>query len=202
MLLVVAWGVAGATPARRVAPHGSAAPSALHQAVIVDAAVSNVDYQTDSAAFQNIVVVQGATRVTAERARAAHLDFKSSQWTFEGNVVMTLEPRGTLRSDQAVVQIRDDRVAQATATGHPAQFEQQRADSRAPLQGHADRIVFDARQDTVSLSGDAWLSNGRNEITGPVLVYSLRDETLTAVSPGRRLGVHITVVQPTPPGPR
>lgn len=169
--------------------------------MIVNAAASSVDYQSDTAAFRDIVVVQGGTRVTADRAHAANLDFKSSRWTFDGNVVIALEPRGTLRSDQAVVQISDDRVSQATATGHPAQFEQQRANSRAPLRGHADRIVFDAQKDTVSLTGGAWLSNGRNEITGPVLIYSMRDERLTAVSPGRGLGVHITVVQPPPSKP-
>lgn len=168
--------------------------------MIIDAAVSNVDYQSDTAAFEDIVVSQGGTRVTAARAQATGLDFKSSRWTFEGHVVMTLGPGGTVRSDRAIVEIRDNRLARATATGSPVRFEQQRSGPRGALHGHAAQMVFDGERDTVSLSGDATLSDGRNEITGPLLVYGLRDEKLMAVSPGRGRGVRITIPQPAPAG--
>jgi lipopolysaccharide transport protein LptA len=200
-LFAVGWAIAGAAPIPVAASNGrAAAPSDLQQPVVIDAAVSKVDYQSDTASFENIVVAQGGTRVTAERAQAAGLDFKSSRWTFEGDVLMTMPPRGTLRCDQAIVQIRDDRVAQATATGNPARFEQQRANSRGAVQGHADRIVYDAKADTVRLSGHARVSDGRNEITGPLLVYSLREESVTALSPGQSRGIHITVVRSAPAG--
>ena len=195
MLLAIGW-LAGAAWALEAAPHGS--PSTLQQPVIINAADSSVDYQNDTASFKDIVVSQGDTRVTAERARATGLDVASSRWTFEGNVLMTMQPGGTLRSDQAIVQIRDNRVRQTTATGNPAQFEQRRAHSRPALHGHADRIVFDATADTMHLTGDAWLSDGHNEITGPLLIYSLRDERVTALSSGRSRTVHVTIVQPTP----
>ncbi len=198
MLLAIGW-LFGATGASQAAPPGS--PSAPRQPVIVDAADSSVDYQSDTASFKDIVVSQGDTRVTAERAKATGLDFKGSRWTFEGNVLMTMQPGGdTLRSDQAIVQIRDNRVAQTTATGSPAQFEQQGANSRPAIHGHADRIDFDATNETLRLTGDASLSNGDNEITGPLLIYSLRDQKLTARSPGRSRSVHVTIVQPTPNG--
>ncbi|MGH8328018.1 MAG: LptA/OstA family protein, partial [Steroidobacteraceae bacterium] len=199
----VGWGLAGTAPVLGAQPHPAhtrgaqpqrpahahdAAPqhsasAALSQSVVVDAAVSSVDYENGTAAFKNIVVSQGGIRVTAERAQVTGLDFESSHWRFDGQVLVTLEPGGTLRSDHAIVDIRDNRVTQATATGDPAQFEQQRAGSRPALHGHAQRIVFDAVARTVRLSGKASLSDGRNEITGPVLVYGLRGESVTAISP-------------------
>jgi lipopolysaccharide transport protein LptA len=110
--------------------------------------------------------------------------FANSRWTFEGTVIIVLKPQGTLRSDQAVVQFRNSGITQATATGKPAQFEQQRMDSRRPVRGRADQIVYNAEKHSVQLSGGARVSDGRAEISGPVLVYNVRDEQLQAVSRG------------------
>lgn len=168
------------------------------QPIIVNAAFSHVDYQTGEATFRDIVVVQGDTRLTADRAQTTGLSFSDSRWTFGGNVTISLQPRGTLRSDQAVVQIRDNRLTVVTATGHPALFEQQRTHSPGEVHGHADNIVYDAKKDTARLSGDAWLADGGNEISAPVLVYNLRDETMEAASPGGHRRVHITFPQGIP----
>jgi lipopolysaccharide export system protein LptA len=120
--------------------------------------------------------------------------FTNSQWTFGGRVVMILQPHGTLCADQAIVQFRNGQVTTVTAIGSPVYFEERRTDSGRPAQGHADRITYEAEQDTVRLDGHAQLSDGRNEtISGSVLVYSIRDETLQAVSPGEKQGVHVTI---------
>jgi lipopolysaccharide export system protein LptA len=171
-----------------------AAGPASHQPIVIDAASSHVDYKTDTVVFRNVVVSQDDTRISAERAHAAGVSFTNSRWTFEGDVRITLEPRGTLRADQAVVQFRDNRIAEATAIGKPASFELQRTPSRQAVRGDADRIEYTAKNDSVRLSGGARLSDGRNaEISGPVLVYDIRNEQLQAASSGERRGVHITV---------
>jgi len=201
----VGCAIAGVAQVRAASRLDPAPRSAPRQPVIIDAAVSKVDYQSDTATFEDIVVLQGDTRITADRARAAGLDFKRSLWTFEGHVLISLPPRGTLHSDRAIVQIRNDRVAQATATGNPAQFERSGTDSQAALEGHADRIVYRAAERTVRLSGEAWLSDGHNEITGPVLVYNLREDTVRAGSSGSSRSIRIRIIPPAPtraPGPR
>ena len=71
-----------------------------------------------SVAFKT--VVGDRRKDLVERARAAGVGFQNSQWTFEGRVVITLEPRGTLWADQAVLEFRDGELAQLTATGSPA----------------------------------------------------------------------------------
>lgn len=184
-----------ATPARAAAAGSSPAPP-----LVVTTERSHVDYQTDTATFEHISVSQGETRVTAERARASGLEFKNSTWVFEGDVEVFVRPNGTIRSDRAVVQVRDSRVTEATITGKPAVFEEQRTGARSPVRGEADNIVYNAREDTVRLSGEAWLSTGQDErISGPLLTYDIRGERLEAISPGGVTGVHITV-NPQPRG--
>jgi len=199
--LVVAAAAVGAAAATGAPAVGAvAAPLASEQPILIHAAFSRVDYRTNAVTFANVTVSQGDTRVSADRAHVEGVGFTESRWTFEGDVRFSLEPRGMLRADQAVVRFHGGRISQATAAGHPAYFEQQRADSREPARGRAEEIVYDPANDSVRLSGDAELSDGRGaEISGPVLVYDIRDERLVAVSSGSRRGVHVTV---TPqPGP-
>lgn len=179
------------------------APSGSRQLPItVDAASSEVDYRTNTVVFTQVVISQGATRIQADHAHASGLNFANSRWTFEGHVRIDAEPRGSLRSDQAVVEFRDNRIARATANGKPAQFEQQRSDSQQMARGHADEIVYDVRDGTVRLSSDAWLSDGVNEISGPLLVYNIRAQRVQAAAqPGTDQRVHITIQPQSVPAP-
>ena len=163
-------------------------------ALVVAAAFSHVDYKTDTATFKEITVSQGDTRVTAGQAQATGLGSRTSTWTFTGNVIISVQPQGTLNSDQAVVEFRDNRVTQATVTGKPAVFEEQPTSSGSTVHGQADRIVYDAQEDDVHLSGEASLSGRHGEqLSGPLLIYSIREERLEAVSPGPSRDVHITI---------
>jgi lipopolysaccharide transport protein LptA len=168
-------------------------PATSREPIVVNSVFSNIDYTTNTADFTDIVVSQGDTRLTAERASAAGVDFTNSQWTFAGRVVIILEPRGTLWADHAILQFRDGELTRVTAIGSPAYFEQRRTDSRRPAHGHADQITYDPKQDTVRLDGHAQLSDGRDmEISAAVFVYNVRDERLQADSPGESRGVHST----------
>jgi lipopolysaccharide export system protein LptA len=203
---LLAWAAAAAVPAAPAAP---AAPLGSRQLPItVDAASSEVDYRTNTVVFSQVVISQGATRIQADHAHASGLNFANSRWTFEGHVRIDAAPSGSLRSDQAVVEFRDNRIVRATASGKPAQFEQQRSDSQQMAHGHADEIVYDVSDGTVRLSSDAWLSDGVNEISGPLLVYNIRAQRVQAATqPGTGQRVHITIQPqsappPTPAKPR
>ncbi|HEX4618484.1 MAG TPA: lipopolysaccharide transport periplasmic protein LptA [Steroidobacteraceae bacterium] len=207
-----AWLLAWALPALA----GTAAPGGLPDfsglPVSVDAASSDFDYKTNTMVFSNVVISQGAMRVQAEHARATGLNFANSRWNFEGNVRIDAEQRGNLRSDQAVVEFRDNHIARATITGKPAEFEQKRANSDAVARGHADEILYDVNDGTVRLTDEAWLSDGQNEISGPLLVYSIREQRVQAAagpnaSAGGDQRVHINItpraaVNGKPEGPK
>jgi lipopolysaccharide transport protein LptA len=171
--------------------------SVKQQNISLDASSSEVDYKKNTVKFQNIVISQGDIKVEANRAEAeaTGLDFKTGHWTFNGDVRIHLEKRGNLRSDQAVLEFRDSQIVKATITGKPAQFEQQRPTSDLMARGHAGEIIYEPVAGVVRLSDDAWLSDGHNEIRGPLLVYNIREQHVEAVTrPGAEDRVHITIV--------
>ncbi len=174
------------------------APPPAQQTINLDAASTEVDGRTNTLVFTDVVISQGATRVQAEHAHATGLNFANSRWTFDGKVRIDAEQHGNLRSDQAIIDFRDNHIARATVTGKPAEFEQKRTDSDQTARGHADEIVYDVSDGTVRLSNDAWLTDGQREISAPVLVYNIREQRVqAAASPGTDQRVHITI----PPGP-
>jgi lipopolysaccharide transport protein LptA len=175
--------------------------------ITLDAASSEVNAKTGTVNFigspsRPVVLSQGNTRVRADRANttclrqgtAAVAQCANSRWTFQGNVQIDAPPRGSLHSDEAIVEVRDNRIARATVTGNPAEFEQQRADAMGVTRGHADQIVYDVSEGTVRLTNDAWvsLSGGSNDIASQQIVYNIRSEKVQATSPGTQ-GVHITL---------
>jgi lipopolysaccharide transport protein LptA len=179
-------------------------PAALQpsdQPIKLDAASTEVDYRTSTLVFRDVIISQGNTRIQAEHARATGLNFANSRWTFDGKVRIDGEQHGSLRSDQATVEFRDNHITRATITGKPAEFEQKRADSEQLARGHADEIVYDVNEGTVRLSQEAWLTDGQNEISGPLLVYNLREQRWQASgAPGTDERVRITIMPRSTPG--
>jgi lipopolysaccharide transport protein LptA len=171
-------------------------PSKEARKLPIDVASSKVDYKGDTVVFQDVVITQGDTKVQADHAHATGLDdFDNSHWTFDGNVRINGEQHGSLKSDQAVVEFRNKYISKATITGNPAEFEQKRTDTAEIARGHAHEIVYNVTDGTVRLSNDAWLSDGHNEISGPELVYSIREQRVQAATqPGTDDKVHILIV--------
>ncbi|MBV6423157.1 MAG: Lipopolysaccharide export system protein LptA [Steroidobacteraceae bacterium] len=215
---LVAVGAAAQTPAGAPAarlenaapsPSPSASPSPSPSATIasmsnlpinVDAASSDVDYRSNTVVFRDVVITQGMARVSADLARATGLDFKSSTWVFTGNVRIDREG-GTLESDAARVEFRDNLLHLATVSGQPARFEQQLVRSPDKAHGRATTITYDLATDRVTFSGDAWLSDGRNEISGAQLVYNVREQRVLAEQqPGSDGRVRITIRPQDAPG--
>src|SRR5204863_2743592 len=156
--LLLASGLAGpataapppqAAPATQAAPPAPAAPD---QPINLDAASTEVDYRTNTLVFRDVVISQGSTRVQAEHARATGLNFANSRWTFDGKVRIDGEQHGALRSDQATVEFRDNRIARATITGKRAEFERKRTDHSWRVRQQVVEIVYDVSEGTVRLS--------------------------------------------------
>jgi lipopolysaccharide transport protein LptA len=156
---------------------------------------AQVDYQNNGVALRDVVITQGDVRVEAERAEADSLDFENSRWTFTGNVRIALQARGTLQSDRAIVEFRNNAVSRAVITGTPAVFQQQNAVTNLTARGRASAIAYEVGAGTVRLSDNAWLTDGRNEISGPVLIYNIKEERVQAASQaGASDRVRITIL--------
>lgn len=183
--------IAGSAVAQR--PTTSAEP------IVINSVAANMDEANDTAEFTTISITQGNTRLTADRASATGVGFQNSHWTFAGRVMIISETRGSLWADRAILEYRDGELAQVTASGSPAHFEQRRTDSQQAEHGQADEITYDAKQETVRLRGHAHIFDRQGtEITAPTFVYHVRNHSLQAISESGTQAVHITT-RPTGP---
>jgi lipopolysaccharide export system protein LptA len=173
LLLALAIGSAGLISAHAAGPRQSDLPISL------DAASSDFDYRNNTLRFRQVRIVQGTVRVDADEATATGLNFENSRWEFRGNVHIEVEG-GSLASNDALVTFVDNQIATAVITGSPATFEQKLKESEDIAQGRAGRIEYDFTAGNVRLVEDAYLTDGRNDIHGQTLVYSIRDQRVLA----------------------
>jgi len=160
------------------------------------------NYKNQTADYKNVVIRQNDITVRADRAHGVGLTSREkSDWTLEGNVHVQSEEGGSLRSDQAVIELRNNLVTRVTVRGMPAEFEQKRANSDQVERGHADEIVYDVSDGTVRLSNNAWLSDGRSEMTSELFVYNIRSQQVEGSTPagGKRVEMTISPASKTEP---
>jgi lipopolysaccharide transport protein LptA len=183
--LAIVWGVLSSMLA-------IAAPTwDRNQPIQLDAQSSDFDYKSGTLAFQSVHIVQGGFSIEADHANATGLDFKDSEWRFSGHVSI-LTPDGSLSSTAAKLTFRDNAVSTAHIDGTPAAFEQKQASRVA--KGHAEHIDYDFNTGQISLNGDAWLTDGANEISGHTLVYDLREQHIRANQEEQNSQrIHITI---------
>ena len=165
----------------------------------LEAASSDFDYRNNTLLFKRVKITQGGLEVTAQQASATGLEFDNSEWRLQGDVQITV-PGGKLQSNEARVMFRNNAIASASIKGTPAQFEQQLKERNQVARGRAGAIDYDVQAATVRLTGDAWLTDGQNEIRGRTLVYDIGRQRVQAnpseKDPG---GVKITINPPKKP---
>jgi lipopolysaccharide export system protein LptA len=160
-----------------------------------------MEYRKNNAVLRDVEITQCGMRITAGEARiTGGLNFDNSQWNISGDVRITVEG-GSLTSDKAIVTFRNKLLSAATITGSPAQFEQKREDGTM-ARGRANTIDYETASGLVSFTTNAWLSYGRNEITGQQLVYNIRAQGMQPQAKpdqGNGTGRIRVVIQPDKP---
>ena len=126
---------------------------------------------------------------------------------FEGNVVLS---KGTVlvRADRIVVRQDADGFQYASASGAPVRFRQ-KSDARGGaegvwLDGEAQRIEIDEKNERVELHVDARVTRDQDEVRGSYILYDQRSEFFSvssakgapAAAPGERVRA---VIQPKKP---
>lgn len=170
-LLLALLAAAGPLPAAELAVGGGNAT--LHW----DA--SQLDYQRGQVVLRDVQITQDATTIQADLAEASGLEFDDSSWAFSGNVRLHM-PQGNLTADNATVKFVGSRVDAASVHGSPAVFAGEVGEGRQAARGHAQDIDYDVASGEVRLIGEAWLSDGRNEINGARIVYNVAAQRVLA----------------------
>ena len=150
----------------------------------LDAESSEFDRKRNRLVFRKLRIRQGPLSVDADEAVATRLDFDNTRWEFTGNVI--IENAGTTAwADYADILFQEHRIRNAEMTGEPVRF-QQIAPSRndeskiTTTKGRANSVQYDVDSGVVSMSEDAWLSDGSNEVTGDRISYDLVREIILA----------------------
>lgn len=115
--------------------------------------------------------------ISLEADRITMDDVKKVQ-TFEGNVILT---QGTLqiRTKRLVVTQDADGFQKGVATGGAnglARFRQKRDGHDDYIEGEAERIEHDARNEKTEFFERAWVKSGGDEVRGPYISYDALTE--------------------------
>lgn len=115
-------------------------------------------------------------------ADSTSFNYKTRMNTYEGHVKID---QGTthLTADRVVTQNNaNHKMEQAVATGitDPADYTTLTKPGDPALHALAKSITFYPLTSTVVLEGDVHVSQGENSFQGPIIIYNMREETVTA----------------------
>ncbi len=185
-----------AAPAPRALRIPVPSQASLRQPISLQAQSSQIDYGTNQLIFHKVTITQGTMSVSADLAHATGLNFDDSRWVFRGDVHIVVN-QGDLRSADAEITFARKVLARAIVTGTPARFSQVDPKYGQLVQGHSARIDYDVGKGVVVLSGGAWLSDGRNEISGQTLKYDIAAQSVIAIAADQNSQrVRITITPP------
>ena len=122
-------------------------------------------------------IVVGADHLTADDANRTS--------TFEGTVVVT---QGTMRITANRVTVKEDadRHKYYVANGTPVTFRQKRDNTDDWIEGFAERVEFDDRNDVLKLFNRARVKRNSDELAGDVITYDMKKELAEITgAPGR-----------------
>ena len=171
------------TVAALASPTLAAQNAPCHDAVVLDSGPIVLDRKTNLLNVKAAKITQCNVVITADDATATGIDFDTqSEWRFKGHVRVAVD-QTVLTADSAVFAFADGRLARGELAG-TARFEDPRPEGgKTPINGGADRLVYDDRAKTFVLSDNAWVHKDRYQIQGGCdLVYDLNDKGVTSGS--------------------
>lgn len=127
------------------------------------------------------------------RADRAEVDQNAEKVVYSGSVLVE---QGTMRvvADEMTVEYREQKVVRITAHGSPARYQQLLEADKGQVKADARTIVYHTQDERVDLEGEAFLSQGGNEIAGELIRYDIVAGKVNAES-GEQGPVRV-VVQP------
>ncbi len=165
----------------------------------LDAESSEFDRLNNRLAFRMVHITQGPLDIQADTGSAARLDFEDTVWTFSGQVEIHHDGM-RIWSDTAQATFRDHRLTLARLHGSPARFEQHRPDDGGITRGQARDMEYALDRGLITMSGDAWVSDGANEVSGSHIAYDVIRDRITAE--GSDTGkVRVKIIPPTDKNP-
>lgn len=129
--------------------------------------------------------IEQEVNISADQAR---FEEKTGLATYSGNVIVE---QGTLRvtGKQLIIQINDNgSMKLARMLGEQATYQQKIDPQKGMVKARANTIIFNTQQETITLTGNATLTQDGATFSGPNIVYSTRNKQVDASgSPDQRV---------------
>jgi len=127
------------------------------------------------------------------RADSAELDENKNLVVYHGSVRMD---QGTMRvtADTMTIELKDQLVVRITAEGDRAHYQQQLKPDESMVYADAKTIVYFTQDERVQLTGNAYLTQNKNEFTGDLIKYDIRQGKVDAHATGE--GTVQMILQP------
>jgi lipopolysaccharide export system protein LptA len=135
-------------------------------------------------------------RITAD---SAVRDEQAGETRYQGSVELT---QGSLRIEADLLTLHqhgDAANGLITAIGTPATLRQTPEDGKAPIKAAANRIAYDQKDDTVTLTENARIEQDGAIVTGATIDYILGQQRVTATgdqAPGQSAGQRVEMIIP------
>ncbi len=132
--------------------------------------------------FALILLAPNAQAEKADRDKPVHLEADNVTLddlrkisVFEGNVVLI---QGTLmmRADRIAARQNGGGLQSVSAAGRPVSFRQKRDGVEEYIEGFANQVEFDNVKSLLTLTGEARLRKGGDEIRGNQITYDAKTE--------------------------
>ncbi len=115
------------------------------------------------------------------------LDDLKKESVFEGNVQLT-QGSLMLRADRIVVRQDEQGFNYAVAYGSPAYIRQKREGYDEYIEGYAQRLEYDGKQDKVEMFTSARIKKGIDEVRGDYISYNAVTEFYEVIGGGPSAG--------------
>ena len=158
----------------------------------IDADNTTIDGKNSMIIFSGLRLTQGQISIQADEGRATRMELEDSYWNFSGNVIIDVGG-GHIECDAAELWFDEFRLREATVVGSPATYELQRAGSEDVTYAEAGRLKYNVTKGVIEFSEQATITEGGNQISSNVLIYSIAEQRIDADSTGEEDGrVRIT----------
>ena len=85
-----------------------------------------------------------------------------------------------IQSDALTIFNSEEGVSKVLAEGKPAHYQQQMENEKLPVKAKAETITYLPQEDSITLAGEAKLSQGANQFEGEHIHYDLKRNVLKA----------------------
>lgn len=111
------------------------------------------------------------------------IDLKNNTITFTGNVII-IQDGLEIKANSVVITNMDSKDNQIiTANGNPVYFEQTHENNQSQtIRGHANQLVYQVKQNSVTMVGNAELLQQDNHIQSDTITYNIVEQKILATS--------------------